>query len=116
MNVRHKKSGQITKVLSMVVGDENAAYSALPSEFEPISDMTGNLVEFQQLRIKELKAKLELAQNDLSARTLELELVESERDSMKTRIKRLEDAGDNMEPWCYNDSICKTWRDAKDGK
>lgn len=37
MNVRHKKSGQIAKVLSMVVGDENAAYSALPSEFEPVN-------------------------------------------------------------------------------
>ncbi len=37
MNVRHKKSGQIAKVLSMVVGDENSAYSALPSEFEPVN-------------------------------------------------------------------------------
>lgn len=46
----------------------------------------------EQLRIKELKAKLELAQDDLSIRTVELERVESERDALQARVKRLEEA------------------------
>lgn len=47
-------------------------------------------------RIEELKAKLAMAQDDLSTRTSELERVESERDALQARVKRLEDAGDKI--------------------
>ena len=45
----------------------------------------------EQLRIEELKSKLALSQDDLSIRTDELERVESERDALQARVKRLED-------------------------
>ena len=44
----------------------------------------------EQLRIEELKSKLALSQDDLSIRTDELERVESERDALQARVKRLE--------------------------
>ena len=50
----------------------------------------------EQLRIKELKAKLELAKDDLSIRTAELERVESERDALQARVNRLEEALDAL--------------------
>ena len=50
----------------------------------------------EQLRIEELKSKLELAQDDLSIRTVELERVESERDALQARVKRLEEALDGL--------------------
>lgn len=36
MKVRHKKSGQVTNIVTMTVGDGTYISSALPSEFEPV--------------------------------------------------------------------------------
>ncbi len=46
----------------------------------------------EQLRIKELKTKLELAQSDLEIRMKELEQSESERNELKVREKQLEES------------------------
>ena len=36
MKVRHKKSGQVTNIVTMTVGDGTYISSALPSDFEPV--------------------------------------------------------------------------------
>ena len=70
----------------------------------------GQAVNEYELRIKDLKAKLALAQKDMSLRTAELEKAEA-------HITRLEEAGDAMAAYEFlPDRLAENWTAAKEAK
>ena len=78
----------------------------------PISDSTPHNVSDLGLLCRRLEREL----NEANAIIRQQQLLDEENLRLKERIKRLEEAGDKMEPWCSDWAAASNWEKAKEAK
>ena len=67
-------------------------------------------------RLCDLARELERELNSANAAIRQQQLLEEENLRLKDRIKRLEEAGNALEPWCNDRQASQDWRDLMEAK
>ena len=81
-----------------------------------ISDSTPHNVADLGMLCRRLERQLNAANVEIEEKRKDIVYLATEKAKLEERIKRLEEAGDKMEPWCSEYGPIYRWRKAKEAK